>query len=99
MVTFRLVKETEQYLIYWYFPDGHEDEMHGIILIDKLNETVKIQKMAHNDFSHIVTVDEQNELRNSVNNMRKEEGLKKNGLQQQLNIKKLFLQIMQSVKL
>ena len=75
MVTFRLVKETEQYLIYWYFPDGHEDEMHGIILIDKLNETVKIQKMAHNDFSHIVTVDEQNELRNSVNNMRKEEGL------------------------
>ncbi len=66
MVTFRLVEETEQYLIYRYFPDGHEDEMHGIILIDKLNETVEIQKMAHNDFSHIVTVDEQNELRNSV---------------------------------
>ena len=75
MVTFRLVEETEQYLIYWYFPDGHEDEMHGSILIDKLNETVEIQKMAHNDFSHIVTVDEQNELRNSVNDMREEEGL------------------------
>ena len=49
--------------------------MHGIILIDKLNETVEIQKMAHDDFSHIVTVDEQNELRNSVNDTRKEEGL------------------------
>ena len=75
MVTFRLVEETEQYLIYWYFPDGHEDEMHGIILIDKLNGTVEIPKMAHNDFSHIVTVAEQNELRDSVNDMRREEGL------------------------
>ena len=49
--------------------------MYGIILIDKLNETVEIQKMAHDDFSHIVTVDEQNELRNSINETRKEEGL------------------------
>ena len=29
----------------------------------------------HDDFSHIVTVDEQNELRNSINETRKEEGL------------------------
>ena len=75
MVTFRLIEETDQYLTYWYFPNGNEDEMYGIILIDKLNETVEIQKMAHDDFSHIVTVDEQNELRNSINEMRKEEGL------------------------
>ena len=59
MVTFRLIEETDQYLTYWYFPNGNEDEMYGIILIDKLNETVEIQKMAHDDFSHIVTVDEQ----------------------------------------
>ena len=75
MVTFRLIEETGQYLTYWYFPNGNEDEMYGIILIDKLNETVEIQKMAHDDFSHIVTVDEQNELRNSINETRKEEGL------------------------
>ena len=75
MVTFRLMEETDQYLIYWYFPNGDEDEMHGIILIDKSNETVEIQKMAHDDFSHIVTVAEQNELRNSVNDMRREEEL------------------------
>ena len=102
MVTFRLIEETGQYLTYWYFPNGNEDEMYGIILIDKLNETVEIQKMAHDDFSHIVTVDEQNELRNSINETRKEEGLplltKKNGLQQQLRLQKLFLQIMLSVK-
>ena len=75
MVTFRLIEETDQYLTYWYFPNGNEDEMYGIILIDKLNETVEIQKMAHDDISHIVTVDEQNEARNSVNDMRREEGL------------------------
>ena len=75
MVTFRLIEETDQYLIYWYFPNGDEDEMHGIILIDKLNETVEIQKMAHDDFSHIVIVAEQNKFRNSVNDMRREEGL------------------------
>ena len=75
MVTFRLIEETDQYLTYWYFPNGNEDEMYGIILIDKLNETVEIQKMAHDDFSHIVTVDEQNEAINSVNDMRREEGL------------------------
>ena len=71
MVTFRLIEETGQYLTYWYFPNGNEDEMYGIILIDKLNETVEIQKMAHDDFSHIVTVDEQNELRNSINERRR----------------------------
>ena len=35
MVTFRLIEETGQYLTYWYFPNGNEDEMYGIILIDK----------------------------------------------------------------
>ena len=35
-----------------------------------MNEPVGIQKMAHNNFSHIVTIDEQNELRNSINNMK-----------------------------
>ena len=27
MVTFRLIEETDQYLIYWYFPNGNEDEI------------------------------------------------------------------------
>ena len=102
MVTFRLIEETDQYLIYWYFPNGNEDEMYGIILIDKLNETVEIQKMAHDDFSHIVTVDEQNELRNSVNDMRKEEGLplltEEEWPSATTEFTKTFLPIMQSVK-
>ena len=103
MVTFRLIEETDQYLILLvFFQNGNEDEMHGIILIDKLNETVEIQKMAHDDFSHIVTVDEQNELRNSVNDTRKEEGLplltEEEWPSASTAFKKTFLQIMLSVK-
>lgn len=75
MVTFRLVEETEDYLVYWYFPDGHEDEKYGIILINKLNKTIQIQKLADKDFSYIVTSEEQNQFRESVNAMRKEDGL------------------------
>lgn len=75
MVTFKLVEENEKYLVYWYFPNGEKDADYGIILLDKLNGTIEIQKMATNDFSHIVTVSEQNELRDFVNYMRKEEGL------------------------
>lgn len=32
MVTFRLIEETDQYLTCWYFPNGNEDEMYGILL-------------------------------------------------------------------
>ena len=74
MVTFKLIEENEQYLIYWYFPNGQEDSGYGIILLNKLSGTIEIQKMAANDFSHIVTISEQNEMRDSVNEMRKEEG-------------------------
>ena len=45
------------------------------ILFARLDVEEVMKKMAHDDFSHIVTVDEQNELRNSVNDTRKEEGL------------------------
>lgn len=103
MVTFRLVEETEDYLVYWYFPDGHEDEKYGIILINKLNKTIQIQKLADKDFSYIVTSEEQNQFRESVNAMRKEDGLllcrNRSAHMQKLNLPKPFLQTTQSKKL
>lgn len=103
MVTFRLVEETEDYLVYWYFPDGHEDEKYGIILINKLNKTIQIQKLADKDFSYIVTSEEQNQFRESVNAMRKEDGLPPLSKQEcpyaKLNLPKPFLQTTQSKKL
>ena len=58
--------------------------------------------MAYNDFSHIVTVDEQNELRNSVNDMRREKGLplwaEEKWPSATTEFTKTFFQIMHSVK-
>lgn len=75
MVTFELVEENENYLIYWYFPNGNKNSGYGIIILDKITNTIKIEKMAPDDFSRIVTIEEQNELRESINRMRKEEGV------------------------
>ena len=33
MVTFRLIEEDEQRIVYWYFPEGKEDKGHGVIIM------------------------------------------------------------------
>ena len=40
MVTFRLIEEDEQRIVYWYFPEGKEDKGHGIIIVDKIQEEI-----------------------------------------------------------
>lgn len=75
MVTFRLAEQSEGYIVFWYFPNGKEENGHGIITIDRETGDVEITELAPDDFSHEVTVEEQNEMRNSVNEMRKKEGL------------------------
>lgn len=44
MVTSKLVEENENYLIYWYFPNGNENGGYGIIILDNINNTIKIEK-------------------------------------------------------
>ena len=74
MVKFRLVEENENYIIYWYYPEGKFDRDYGIIVLDIKNNSIEIQKLAADDFSHIVTVESQNVLRESANDMRISEG-------------------------
>lgn len=52
MVTFRLMEETEQLLLYWYFPNGNE-ETHGILLICKDSGQIELQMVAPNDGGRI----------------------------------------------
>lgn len=73
MVTFKLIEEGIRYIVYWYFPEGNEENGHGVIVIDKEKKTIDISKLAPDDFSHEVFADEQNEMRESINRMRKEE--------------------------
>lgn len=74
MVYYRLKEKTEQYIRYEYFPEKHLENEPGIIVVDIVGETIDIEKMAAEDFIIRHSVEEQNELRNSVNAMRIEEG-------------------------
>lgn len=73
MVTFKLVENGERYAAYSYFPDGKAENGAGTIVLDKGNSTIAITKLAPRDFSRTVSAAEQNQMRDSVNKMRKEE--------------------------
>lgn len=74
MVYYRLKEKTEQYIRYEYFPEKHMESEPGIIVIDTDAETIDIEIMAADDSLIKHSMEEQNELRNSVNAMRKEDG-------------------------
>lgn len=75
MVTFKLIEEGKRYIIYWYYPEGNVKKDYGIIIIDKELELIEVLKLAEDDFSNKVSVEEQNELRESVNSMRQQENV------------------------
>ncbi len=75
MVTFKLVEENGYSLIYHYFPNGEENSESGIIVIDKKKNQIYVKYLSPKDFMRTETIAEQNELRDSVNEMRKIEGL------------------------
>ncbi|MGN1133117.1 MAG: hypothetical protein ACI4RN_01540 [Oscillospiraceae bacterium] len=75
MVSFRLIEENELYIIYWYFPNGNEDSGHGTIVINVLSGNATVTELAPDDFSREVSITEQNELLDSLNQMRIDEGL------------------------
>ena len=67
MVTFKLVEETDEYLLYWYYAEGNESLKPGIIIVDKINGKIDITELD-------ISVEELNELAESVNREIREEG-------------------------
>lgn len=49
MVTFKLIEETDEYLIYWYYTNGNESLKPGIIIVDKINGKIDITELAEDD--------------------------------------------------
>lgn len=74
MVYYRMIERTDHYIRYEYFPEKHMESKPGIIVVDTVGSTADIEKMAAEDFVISHSIEEQNELRNSVNAMRIEEG-------------------------
>ena len=74
MVYYRLKEKDERYIRYEYFPEKHMERIPGIIVADTESETIDIERLAEDDFIRKHSVREQNELRDSVNEMRRERG-------------------------
>ena len=56
MVKFKLVEENDKFITYWYYPEADEDNGHGVIIIDKEQDTIDSAKLAPDDFSHEVSI-------------------------------------------
>ncbi len=74
MVTFRLIKEDDREIVYWYFPEGKEDRGHGVIVFDKDREELSITEVAPNDFERDIPAEELNALAEAINQMVREAG-------------------------
>lgn len=74
MVTFKIVEETDEYLLYWYYAEGNESLKPGIIIVDKINGKIDITELAEDDWERDISVEELNELAESVNREIREEG-------------------------
>ena len=75
MVTFQLICKDDSGYLYEYFPEGDTSKKGGMIKLDTMAKTISIVEMAEGDFLRIVGVEEMKESRNSLNELRKEEGL------------------------
>lgn len=73
MVTFKLVFKDEHILIYEYYPNGIEENP-GIIEVNLDNQTIEVTKIARSDFETKISVKSLKQMRDSINNMRKENG-------------------------
>lgn len=74
MVSFILVEETDDVAVYNYYPQAKETNESGVVTLFKKNGAFEITRTAPDDFSRRVTLEEVKSLRDSVNNLRIEEG-------------------------
>ena len=74
MVTFELIDENEQYLTYFYYPEGLKNKKHGIIVVDKTNMQIIVKELAEDDWERVIPPEELNELGIAINNMVRENG-------------------------
>ncbi len=74
MVKFKLKEIIDKKYKYEYFPEGNLSNEAGIIIVDIVEESVWVEKVAEEDFECHTTADELNDMRNAINEMRAENG-------------------------
>ena len=74
MVTFRLIEEDAHRIVYWYLPEGKEENGHGVIIVDKIQHKIDITDIAPDDFERDISPEELNEMTEAMNQLNREVG-------------------------
>ena len=74
MVTFRLMLEAEDEISYEYYPEGDENSEAGRISINVNKSEITVCQPAERDMLITATVDGMKAIRDSINEMRAEQG-------------------------
>ena len=74
MVIFKLISKENGIYVYEYYPEGDFSKKPGIVKLDTNKQKLELIVMAEEDFVRIITAEELNESRESMNKLRQEEG-------------------------
>ena len=75
MVKFKLVERTDKFIKYEYYPEADKSKKPGIIILDLINEIIDVEVPAEDDYEEKITIESMNEIRESINEVRRKEGL------------------------
>lgn len=74
MVTYYLAHQDDKKLIYHYYPENKQEYKCGSICVCLKTNNVQLDSVAEEDFLRRTTAAELNEMRDAINDMRKENG-------------------------
>ena len=74
MVTFKILYKTDTEIRYEYYPEDDKNSIAGLIGINVVEDTIELLQPAERDRMRIIKAEELNFMRDSINEMRKENG-------------------------
>lgn len=74
MVTFKILYKTDTEIRYEYYPEDDKCSVAGLIGINVVEDTIELLQPAERDMLLVITAEEMNSMRDSINEMRKENG-------------------------